>query len=274
MSWKVTEVKRRRRAPAAAVAVVLVLVAVLGAGAALAAAKPTLSIKVKSIVPYTKSAKLTGRLSSGKTGILIKLQQRVWPFKGAFKTVATTHTRAQGTYSFKQHPSLAAEYRALAPKEHARSATHTVYVVKQFKVLKCVLTGHGHTYPGCSRNSRIPHGRYKWRITLEFLYPASAFGKEKGKPVYTYYGIRRGEEKQPSTVKRQKTISQHANSASTTLVKFVKSVVVPSTAYFMEATVCTKTTEPQDGFGLPGAPGSHMCGRKTIPGNISIYKLG
>lgn len=254
---------------------IAVLAVALGAAAASAASKPGLSLKAKhTIINYKKSATLTGTLSTGKKGVLVKLQDRVWPFKGSFKTVAKTHTRAHGAFSFSQRPSLATKYRAVAPKGHAKSASRTVYVVKAFKVLRCVLTGRGHTYPGCTNSNTAPPGKYTWRITLEFVYPASVVGREKSKPVYTYFGETFGSETTPKTLKRGTTDRQHLRGKSSTVVKFAKRVTVPHKAYFMEANFCTKTTERKDGFGLPGAPGSHMCGAKTIPGKASVNKLG
>lgn len=268
-SSKATLVGGRGRLLAASV----VAFAALGASGALAASHASLSIKGKTIVPYTKTEHLTGALSSGKKGVLIELQQRVWPFKHSFKTVAKAHTGAHGTYSFKRRPSLATEYRAVAPKAHAKSHTRTVYVVKAFKVLKCVLTRSGHTYQGCGTTT-APPGKYSWRVTIEFIYPAGVFSQEKSKPVYTYFGERMGSRKPPSTLKRQKTVHQHAKPGSTTTFKFIKSVVIPNKAYEYDGSFCTKTTEGTDGFGLRGAPGSHMCGAAKIPSKTSVYKLG
>jgi hypothetical protein len=248
-------------------------VVVLGAGAALAASHASLSLKGKTIVAYTKSDALTGTLSSGKKGALVELQRRVWPFKGSYKTVAKTHTGAGGVYKFKSRPSLATQYRALAPRAHAKSRTRTVYVVKSFRVLKCVLRNSRSTYPGCGTTT-APPGKYTWQLTIEFIYPKSVFGQEKGKAVYTYYGQRVGSRKPPRTLTRQKTAHQRPYTATTTFFKFAKRIVVPHSAYEYEGNFCTKTTERTDGFGLPGAPGSHMCGKANIPGKTSVYKLG
>ena len=272
MSGGFSDVMWRGRALAALLVVVAVAV---GASGAMATSSPSLSLKAKpGVVVYKKTAKLTGALSSGKKGALIELQQRIWPFKKSFKTVAKAHTGANGAFGFTGRPSLATQYRAVAPKAHAKSATRTVYVVKALKVLRCVLTNHGHAYQGCTRHNAAPPGKYAWRITIEFVYPASVFGKEKGKPVYTYFGETKGSENTPKTLKRQMNVRQNSHGKSATVFRFVKKVTVPHGAYFLEANMCTRTTERTDGFGLPGAPGSHMCGKKTIPGNVSINKLG
>lgn len=251
-----------------------VLACALGAGAALGASRPTLSIKTETLVPYQKVFTLKGALSTGKHGVLVELQDHVWPFTHAFKTIAKTHTGTGGTYAFKVRPSLATKYRTVAPKARARSASRTVYVVKGFKVLRCVLTRRGHTYPGCANPSPAPPGKYTWRVTIELLYPASVYGKEKSKPVYTYFGQRRGSETDPTTLHRQKNVRQHRHGKNTTVFNFIQRVTVPHEAYYLEGQFCTKTTERTDGFGVPGAPGSHRCGAATVPGKANVYKLG
>ncbi|HZO79786.1 MAG TPA: hypothetical protein VFB39_17240 [Solirubrobacteraceae bacterium] len=274
MSGRFRDATSRGRGPAAGMAVLAALAAALCAQTAVASPGSSISLKAKpAIVQYTKSASLTGTLSSGKKGALIKLEQRVWPFKGNFKTVSRTHTGAGGVFSFKRRPSLATEYRALAPGGHGSSQTRTVYVVKRFKVLRCVLTRPGHTYQGCGTTS-APPGHYTWNVTIEYLYPASVFDKEGGKPVYTYYGITVGSRKPPKTLERQRTVSQRAHGDSTTTFEFSHKVVVPKSAYQEEGNFCTKTSERKDGFGVPGAPGSHKCGAAKIPGDTSPNKLG
>ena len=89
----------------------------------------------------------------------------------------------------------------------------------------------------------------------------------------TYYGKRVGSQIPPSTLSRQGTVHQHARSGSTTVIKFTKKVTVPTQAYSWSERACTKTTEQMDGFGLPGAPGSHKCCAATIP-DESENKLG
>lgn len=264
----------RRWCTLAGVAIAVLAVAV-GAATASAASKPGLSLKAKhTIVPYRTAAKLSGRLSNGKKGVLVKLQDRVWPFKGSFKTVAKTHTRAHGAFSFSQRPSLATKYRAVAPKAHAKSADRTVYVVKGFKVVSCVVTGRGHTYR-CAANLPLSAGHYKLRYLIAFRYPATVYKEEKGKPVYAYYAIRYGSREQtPRTLKRQHNLRQHSRGKGTTEFGFTRKFVVGRKAWDIGVNFCTQTTERTDGFGLPGAPGSHMCGAKTIPGKASINKLG
>jgi hypothetical protein len=247
------------------------LAVAFGAAAASAASKPGLSLKANhTIVAYRTASKLSGRLSNGKKGVLVKLQDRVWPFKGRFKTVAKAHTRAHGDFSFSQRPSLATKYRAVAPKDHAKSATRTVYVVKGFKLIRCVITGHGHTYPGCgSKIKHVPAGHYTWTYSIEFFYPAGVFGKEKDKPVYTYFAENGRADKPPKMLKRQKNVRQHSHAKSETMFKFAKRVMLPNHAWYLAGNFCTKTTEQTDGFGLPGAPGSHMCGAKAISSKLS-----
>ena len=239
------------------------------------AATATLSLRSKrKMVVYAQTTRLTGHLSSGKVGAVVKLQGRVWPFGRAYETVAKTRTGAHGAYSFKPHPSLATQYRVVAPASGAISGIRTIYVVKAFKVLGCEFTRPGYAHSACGAQ-RIQAGTYTLRITAEWIYPASVYAREKRKPVYTYYGSRIGSQKPPRTLTRQANVKQNANGARATIFRFFKKILIPpGTSYTWRMSACTKTTEPRDGFGLPGAPGSHRCGRATIPEKLPLSALG
>ncbi|MBV9534076.1 MAG: hypothetical protein JO321_01550 [Solirubrobacterales bacterium] len=253
---------------------VVVLAAGLHAAVALAASRPTLSLRSKpKTVVYTQASRLTGHLSSGKLGAVVKLQGRVWPFRRAYETMAKTRTGAHGAYSFEQHPSLATQYRVVAPASGATSGVTTIYVVKAFRLLGCEFTRPRYTHRACG-TQRVKAGTYTLRITAEWIYPASVYTTEKGKPIYTYYRERSGSQKPPRTLIRQRNVKQNANGASATIFRFSKQVVVPRSSYSWSMSACTKTTEPEDGFGLPGAPGSHRCGQAKIPEKLPLSALG
>ncbi|MGN6167793.1 MAG: hypothetical protein ACTHQQ_06430 [Solirubrobacteraceae bacterium] len=241
---------------------------------ALAASKPTLSLRSKpKTVVYHRTTRLIGFLSSGRRGVMVKLQLRRWPFRGGYRTVAKARTGAHGVYSFERHPSLATEYRVVAPSSGATSGVRTVYVVKAFRLLGCEYTRPGYKHGACGRQ-KVKAGTYTLRITAEWIYPASVYASEKRKPVYTYYGDRVGSQRPPRTLTRQHTVAQNANGARSTVFRFLEKVVVPRRAYAWSMRACTKTTERRDGFGLPGAPGSHRCGREKIPEKLPLSALG
>ncbi len=259
----------------AAVAAATVL-AGLAAGAVPAAGHPSISIKVKPNAvnyrgPAPTATKIKGRLSSGKRHVKVTLEATGWPFTAPFHPVAHQRTGKHGAYSFKQRPSLATEYRVSAAG--AQSGTQTVYVTHGFAHLSCKITGQGKSYP-CGSNVRIPPGTYRYRFSFDYLFPASAFPLEKGKRVFVYYGQRNGQQKPPSTLTLQGTVAQHARSGNTTHVSVTPQFTVPNSAWAFQLSVCTQTTEPTDGLGLPGAPGSHHCGSPSITYRQSTGSLG
>ncbi|MBV8943506.1 MAG: hypothetical protein JO240_17405, partial [Solirubrobacterales bacterium] len=155
----------RRRAATALTVAVVVLAAGLHAAVALAASRPTLSLRSKpKTVVYTQTTRLSGHLSSGKLGVVVKLQRRVWPFGGSYETVAKTRTGAHGAYSFEQHPSLATEYRTVATASGGTSGVRTIYVVKAFRLLGCDFTRPGYAHRACG-TQRVTAGTYTLRIT-------------------------------------------------------------------------------------------------------------
>lgn len=264
----------RGRALAAATVIVLMLAAALSAevGAATTRPAPSLRAKPKAVV-FMETTRLAGRLASGNVGVVVKLQRRVWPFRRPYKTVAKTHTEAHGAYSFEQRPALATEYRVVVPSSGATSGIRTVYVVKAFRLLGCQYTRPGFKHRACG-TQKVKAGRYTLHITAEWIYPASVYAAEKRKPIYTYYGNRVGSEKPPRSLTRQGNVPQNANGASSTVFRFAKKVTVPRKSYAWSMSACTKTTEPSDGFGLPGAPGSHRCGQEKIPEKLPLSALG
>ena len=82
-------------------------------------------------VQYGKAHVLTGTLYEGDmplAGQAIELQGRAYPYKGAFKTVATATTRADGTFAFTRKVDRNMDLRALAPVQNALSAVERAYV--------------------------------------------------------------------------------------------------------------------------------------------------
>lgn len=247
--------------------------AALGVGGALAASHATLSITAKpGIVLYTKSAKIAGRLSTGKKGVKVALEERVFPFSGSFTTVGHTATGSNGTYSFTRSPALATEYRATTAG--AKSGTATVYVIKKWKLLRCEFTKGSYKHTACGTQAGIPQGTYTLHVSVEFLYPAGVYAAEAAKPVYTYYGKRYGTNKPPPTLALRGTLPQHGHGGDTTVYDFSTSFTIGKSAWGWALNWCTKTSETSNGFGLPGSPGSHGCGAGSLSVKLSPNALG
>src|SRR4051794_8314040 len=102
------------------------------------AASPTLSIKSsKRIVAYTRAVAISGRLSTGQADATVVLQADRFPFD-AFKTVASTTTSEDGTYSFRRKPTLGTRFRVvLGADPQVRSRVVIVYLNALQKVVSC-----------------------------------------------------------------------------------------------------------------------------------------
>jgi hypothetical protein len=79
-------------------------------------ANPQLTIAASpNPVLWAKSTTISGRLrGSDNAGKTVDLEENPWPFPGPFKSVATTTTASDGTYSFSVKPGLHTNYRAVA----------------------------------------------------------------------------------------------------------------------------------------------------------------
>ncbi len=76
---------------------------------------PTVTIAVKpSPVTFGTFASVSGALSTKASGVSVQLQAQPYPYNGAFKTVATKPTTANGGYSFAVAPDRGTHYRVVA----------------------------------------------------------------------------------------------------------------------------------------------------------------
>jgi hypothetical protein len=94
----------------AAVAAIFVLAAI----PATASAAPRISVKVKRVITFGQSAKVTGSLAgvTPHAGVKVELQVKPFPYTKAFKTVATRRTDAAGRFAFTAKPDRNSRYRA------------------------------------------------------------------------------------------------------------------------------------------------------------------
>jgi len=82
-------------------------------------------------VQFGTPHELSGSLREGPAplgGQAIELQGRAYPYKGEFKTLATTTTRPDGTFAFKRRFDRNMDLRAYAPTQTALSEADRAYV--------------------------------------------------------------------------------------------------------------------------------------------------
>jgi hypothetical protein len=110
---------------------VAALAVLLLAGFPAAASAASLSVSAPHTIKYGKTAtvkgKLTGHLLSD-SGVDVQLQVTFFPYKAAFKTVATKKTDGSGAYSFTTKPDRNAHYRVIATDGSATSKEVQVFV--------------------------------------------------------------------------------------------------------------------------------------------------
>jgi hypothetical protein len=115
----------RGRALAGMAAAALLLVVVPAASAA-----PRISIRAKRVINFGQTTKVTGRLAgvADPAGVRIDLQEKLYPYTGAFRTVATRRTDATGAYSFSPKTDRNARYRVMVRGGSPTSGQAPVYV--------------------------------------------------------------------------------------------------------------------------------------------------
>ena len=99
--------------------------------ASASAAELRLALRTDDGVQYGTSHELTGTLREGTAplpGQSVQLQGRAHPYEGPFKTLATTTTRADGTFGFKRRFDRNMDVRAVAPAQMAVTPDVRAYV--------------------------------------------------------------------------------------------------------------------------------------------------
>jgi len=217
------------------------------------------------------SAEIQGLISDPAGGEVVRLSAQQFPYTGA-PVPAGSLTLNPGAgpakYAFQVTPSLATRYQvrlfrdSTATTPLASSAITTIYVVVT-KTISANTCGSG---PICVLT-----------VTLTTYMPPSVLKTEISKPWYTYFGINlspsgSGEPPLPAwaqlgagspVVGKPQLI---AANAFTVTISFTFSI--GNNSYRIHWRTCSKDTETQDGFGLPG---SHSCGDERIPASTSPY---
>ncbi|MEA2128812.1 MAG: hypothetical protein QOJ85_1703 [Solirubrobacteraceae bacterium] len=201
---------------------------------------------------FTQAITISGRVANHKSGIPVTLHATMFPY-GTYRTIAQTSTRGGGYYRFRTRSDLATRYvTSLSTRSAERSGILTVYTSSHTSVFQCNLCRHvSLTGPTRARTLRISY------LTR---YPAEVYHGEYAKPVYFYYGQRNDLGRPPPRLRLIKTITRLPIGNNVARVDITHRIFF-TRQYTFEAAICTKDTQPINGFGLPGR---HHCGQRTI----------
>ena len=139
-----------------------------------AAADLSLELSPDAGVRYGSAQEAEGRLTEGAAplaGQVVELQARGYPFDGAYETVATATTGADGAYAFTRRFDRNVQLRAVAPAQLATSPQRRAYVFPRPRSTFKALSG------GRLRITqflRTPRGVRLTAPTIFYLGPAKA----------------------------------------------------------------------------------------------------
>ena len=197
-------------------------------------------------VDYPGRGTLSGTVSGAAVGTRVALEQLAFPFRGSYRIVATTSTRAGGAYSFIVRPTMATRYRAVSGASVSKVVTY--YVAAGSRIIR---------WPNCAGQSTC-----RATAVADEWFPPPVARIEAGKHTYFYDGIRAGSAPptrlQLITGARVSVVNLTANRYRYT-VAWTMHFPTRST---WQASWCTRDTFSRDGFGLPGSNG---CGAASIP---------
>lgn len=205
--------------------------------------------------------RLTGHLTGAPPGTTVTLQARRFPFRHAFRSVATTTTSSTGRFHFPVQPTLATKYRAKALAFTSRVVTF--YVVSGEKQI------HQQT---CQTRPRCTVGG-----TFRQFYPALLARKESAKRVFVYKKVKLNCCAYPSPPRKlnrtsSATVRRHKVNATTYRFTFKIPLNVPTQDYYYYRWAsCQRETEAKDGFGLPKHLGP--CGGPTVAYRYFAHNL-
>jgi hypothetical protein len=290
--WLVQRQRRNvRLLPVALTGVAVLIVAAIVAGALLVLHRsppkpPTLSpISLSSANPVTTgdvwveyrggrlaTAQLAGTLKGVASGEVARLYAQQFPFGSGFAPVSPrialhpSGSAATASYSFQVTPTLATIYRvevfasATAPTPLTRSKTTTVYVS---------YSAATPTPPACA------HPTCRQQLTIDVFVPPSAISTEIAKPWYVYFRAALSSSA-ATTPAAPQNLGLNEGDAKVTPPKQLGPDEFSLQITFTFASgkggvnwiwdACTQDTESVDGMGLPG---SHGCGARNIPANVT-----
>ena len=237
---------------------------------------PSVSIGLRSSYPkltgdvyvatYPKAAtkaKASGAVSGAHSGEVAELFAQQFPFRAHEHKIGSVTLSAHGgraPYSFTVKPLLATRYRV---KVFGAGGTGPALATST-KVTLFVTTGgyfRPSTAPPCGRP--VCHQRF----TSTYFVPVSVARRENAKRIYKYFGLNLRPVTEPPppkwlyltkivAVSKPRRVSAGEYRQTVTF-----SFRIGNDGYYFGWATCTRDTEAQDGFGLPG---HHGCGDKRV----------
>jgi hypothetical protein len=216
-------------------------------------------------------AEVYGELKKAANGEVATLFAQQFPYRNAPTRVGSVILHPAGAtarYEFQVTPTLATRYRvelfrnSTASTPLGTSGVATIYVTL-YKVVSSPACGR----PVCHQS-----------IQVTYPVPPSALQTEMSKPEYLYFGINLGGISLPPVphwlvlgagnghVTPSRRVSPGELSYTVTL-----SFQIGNDSYDLLWRTCTKSTEAEDGIGLPG---HHGCGDERIPYSVSGGYVG
>jgi hypothetical protein len=271
-----------------AVAVVIAVVAVLALNRKpspshhTATKPPVVSIATTAVAPNVNGnvivyylegryahATVSANIGKAASGEVARLTAQPFPFSSAPVVINSTKLGSGAQHvSFRVTPTVATRYQIevfasnTAANPLVRSATNTVYVG---------LVGHSKI-----TSSSCPRPACDVTIRIRVHVPPAAINAEAGKHLYFYFGLHLGSSTSttvPSTPTTL-TLQTHVTANGFTIVSaneyqkiLAFTFTVGTHAYRWIWNACTIETPSADGLGLPG---SHLCGRTTIPASATF----
>jgi hypothetical protein len=227
--------------------------ATLAAQGASAATRPITIKRSDRILPFTKFARVSGRLASRADGVEIQLLADRWPFE-SFATAATATTHDGGRYGFRVKQPVGTRYRArLADQPAMQSRTVTVYRRLVGRLVRC-------NY--CSRPNPAAGTVYTLRVTYA-LRSARGSRYRPGRQ-YFYFGLRK-DTRRPRILRRAKRARIHRVRPHRYRQVIRHRFRVPRGRYTFEFTACERDHFGRDGLGLPG---HHHCGDRRVRSSV------
>jgi len=198
------------------------------------------------LLNYPARGTLSGTVGGAAAGTRVTLQQVTFPFRAAFRSVATTTTHSGGGYAFSVRPTVATRYRAVS---HAKASSVVTYYVSS--------SSRDISLPNCAGQSRC---QATW--VFDEMLPPNVARSEAAKHVYFYDAIRSGS--LPPTrmfLDPAARVTVKSLTASRYRVTSAWTMQFPAGSYMWHANLCTRDTYAKDGFGLPGSNG---CGAPSV----------
>jgi hypothetical protein len=247
-------------------------------------ATPAISIVAKSQFPKVtrdvyvtfgldsvKSATISGKVTGGATGEVLRLYAQQFPFKKA--PAVAGHMPVSGAtqpYSFTVTPTLATRYQV---KLFKTSSAHTSLAASEKVIVYVTANRQERGGDSCNEPGQRPVCHQTWHVHV--FVPPSTLRTEMPKRWFVYFGIKLSPTGEPSPpkflklgagnprVSKPQKINAHEYALT---IKFT--FRIGNNGYFYEFDPCQRDTQARDGLNLPG---HHGCGTLKVIGSKRQY---